>query len=163
MKIFTVGQLVAYIKNMFSQDYLLRSVTVSGEISNLKYHSSGHVYFTLKDEAGILPAIMFKSNAEKAGWRLADGDKVEASGFVTIYEKSGNYQINVRTIKKSGAGAQHEELERLKKKLEEMGMFDKSYKLALPKYAFRIGVVTYSKVSVIHYIRHVAYRRNHGV
>ncbi len=163
MKIFTVGQLVAYIKNMFSQDYLLRSVTVSGEISNLKYHSSGHVYFTLKDEAGILPAIMFKSNAEKAGWRLADGDKVEASGFVTIYEKSGNYQINVRTIKKSGAGAQHEELERLKKKLEEMGMFDKSYKLALPKYAFRIGVVTSSTGSVIHDIRQVAARRNPGV
>lgn len=163
MNIYTVGQINAYIKNMFSQDYLLHSVIVSGEVSNLKYHSSGHIYFTLKDETGILPAVMFRSNAQKLKMKLADGDKVEAAGSVGTYERSGNYQLYVTSVKKAGAGLQHEELERLKKKLLEMGVFDPVYKKPIPKYNFRIGVVTSPTGSVIHDIRQVCARRNPGV
>ena len=163
MNIYTVGQINAYIKNMFSQDYLLHSVIVSGEISNLKYHSSGHIYFTLKDESGILPAVMFRQSASRMTWRLENGDRVEASGSVGTYERSGSYQLYATSIKKAGAGAQHEELERLKKKLAEMGMFDPMYKMSIPKYSFRVGVVTSPTGSVIHEIRQVSARRNPGV
>ena len=163
MGIFTVGQINAYIKNMFEQDYLLHSVIVSGEVSNLKYHASGHVYFTMKDETGVLSAVMFKGNASKMTWRLSDGDKIEASGSVRTYERSGSYQLYVNSVKKAGAGAAHEELEKLKKKLKEMGMFDASYKQSVPKYSFNIGVVTSPTGSVIHDIRQVAARRNPGV
>ena len=163
MKTYTVGQINAYIKNMFAQDYLLHSVIVSGEVSNLKYHSSGHIYFTMKDESGILSAVMFKSNAVKMSFKLKDGDKIEASGSVNIYEKSGSYQLYVNSVKRSGDGKAHEELERLKKKLSEMGMFDQSYKQPIPKYSFRVGVVTSATGSVIHDIRQVAARRNPGV
>ncbi|MCR5688272.1 MAG: exodeoxyribonuclease VII large subunit [Lachnospiraceae bacterium] len=162
MNIYTVGQINAYIKNMFSQDYFLQGVVVSGEVSNLKYHSSGHVYFTLKDESAILPAVMFRSNAAKMSWRLSDGDRVEASGSVGTYERSGSYQLYVSSVRKAGAGAQHEELEKLKKKLEDMGMFDPMYKKSIPKYAFTVGVVTSPTGSVIHDIRQVAARRNPG-
>ena len=163
MNIYTVGQINAYIKNMFAQDYLLHSVTVSGEVSNLTYHLSGHVYFTMKDESGILSAVMFRSNASKMTWRMKTGDKIEATGAVRTYEKSGSYQLYVESVKKAGAGAAHEELEKLKKKLSEMGMFDSAYKLPIPKYSFRIGVVTSPTGSVIHDIRQVAMRRNPGV
>ena len=108
---------------MFSQDYFLQSVIVSGEVSNLKYHSSGHIYFTLKDATGILSAVMFRSNAAKLSFKLENGDKVEAKGSVGTYEKSGNYQLYVTAVQKAGAGAQHEELEKLKKKLSDMGVF----------------------------------------
>ncbi len=162
MNIYTVGQINAYIKNMFSQDYFLHSVIVSGEVSNLKYHSSGHIYFTMKDESGVLSAVMFRSNAERLSWKLQNGDRIEAAGSVGTYERSGSYQLYVTSVQKAGAGAMHEELIRLKKKLSEMGMFDRSYKRPVPKYCFRIGVVTSPTGSVIHDIRQVAYRRNPG-
>lgn len=163
MNIYTVGQINAYIKNMFSQDYFLHSVIVSGEVSNLKYHSSGHIYFTLKDETGILSAVMFRSNAARLGFRLADGDKIEAKGSVSIYERSGSYQLYVTSVEKAGAGAAHEELEKLKQKLSEMGIFDPMYKKPIPRFCFRVGVVTSPTGSVIHDIRQVAMRRNPGV
>lgn len=163
MNKYTVGQINAYIKRMFSQDMFLQSVIVSGEVSNLKYHSSGHVYFTMKDRSGILSAVMFKSDAVKMTWKMKDGDKIEAVGSVSIYEKSGSYQLYVRSVKPEGAGDAHEELERLKKKLAEMGMFDDAYKKSIPKYSFTIGVVTSPTGSVIHDIRQVAARRNPGV
>ena len=163
MNTYTVGQINAYIKNMFSQDYLLHSVIVSGEVSNIKYHSSGHVYFTMKDETGVLSAVMFKGNAMKMTWRPQNGDMIEAAGSVGTYEKSGNYQLYVSSIRKAGAGAQHEELQKLIRKLSEKGMFDDMYKLPIPKYSFRVGVVTSPTGSVIHDIRQVAARRNPGV
>ncbi len=163
MNIYTVGQVNAYIKNMFSQDYFLQSVVVAGEIGNLTYHSSGHVYFTLKDETGILSAVMFRSDAAKMSWRMQTGDKIEALGSVGTFEKRGEYQLYVRSVKKAGAGAQAEALEKLKKRLAEMGMFSDTYKIPVPKYCFRVGVVTSPTGSVIHDIRQVAARRNPGV
>ena len=162
MSVLTVKQINDYISNMFTHDYLLHSVTVAGEVSNLKYHISGHVYFTLKDESGILSAVMFKSNASKMTWKLANGDAVEATGAVRTYEKSGSYQLYVTAVKKAGAGLEHEELEKLKMRLLEMGMFDSVYKKPIPKYSFRVGVVTSPTGSVIHDIRQVAARRNPG-
>ena len=117
MNVYTVGQINAYIKNMFTQDYFLHSVIVSGEVSNLKFHSSGHIYFTLKDESGILSAVMFRSNAVKLRQKLSDGDRIEAYGSVNIYERSGSYQLYVTSIRRAGEGAEKEELERLKQKL----------------------------------------------
>ncbi len=163
MNVYTVGQVNAYIKNMFTQDYFLHSVIVSGEVSNLKYHSSGHIYFTMKDESGILSAVMFRQNARKMPFKLENGDKIEAAGSVSIYEKSGSYQLYVNDIQKAGAGDEHAELEKLKQKLEEMGVFDPMYKKSVPKYCFRVGVVTSPTGSVIHDIRQVAARRNPGV
>ncbi len=163
MNVYTVGQINAYIKNMFTQDYLLHSVIVTGEVSNLKFHSSGHIYFTLKDDSGILSAVMFRSNAVKLRSGLSDGDRIEAYGSVNIYERSGSYQLYVTSIKKAGEGEKKEELERLRRKLAEMGMFDPMYKKPVPKYSFRIGVVTSPTGSVIHDIRQVAGRRNPGV
>ena len=163
MNKYTVGQINAYIKRMFSQDMFLQSVIVSGEVSNLKYHSSGHVYFTMKDRSGILSAVMFKGDAARMTWKMKDGDKIEAAGSVSVYEKSGSYQLYVRSVKPEGAGDAHEELERLKKKLAEMGMFDDAYKKSIPKYSFTLGVVTSPTGSVIHDIRQVAARRNPGV
>ncbi len=163
MNIYTVGQINAYIKNMFSQDYFLQSVIVAGEVSNITYHSSGHIYFTLKDETGILSAVMFKSNAMKMTWQIKKGDRIEAAGSVGTYEKNGDYQLYVKSVQKAGAGAQHEELEKLKKRLEEKGMFSATYKQSIPKYSFRVGVVTSPTGSVIHDIRQVAARRNPGV
>ena len=162
MNKYTVGQINAYIKRMFSQDLFLQSVIVSGEVSNLKYHSSGHVYFTIKDKTGILSAVMFKKDAVRMTWKMKDGDMIEAAGSVSIYERSGSYQLYVRSVKKQGAGDEREALERLKKKLAEMGMFDDAYKKSIPKYSFRIGVVTSPTGSVIHDIRQVAARRNPG-
>ncbi len=163
MNIYTVGQINAYIKNMFSQDYLLQSVVVAGEIGNLTYHSSGHVYFTLKDETGILSAVMFRSDAAKMSWKMSSGDKIEASGSIGTFEKRGEYQMYVKSVRKAGAGAQAEALEKLKKKLSEMGMFSDTYKVPIPAYCFRVGVVTSPTGSVIHDIRQVAARRNPGV
>ena len=162
MNVYTVGQINAYIKNMFTQDYFLHSVTVSGEVSNLKYHSSGHIYFTMKDETGILSAVMFRGNALKMKMRLENGDRIEATGSVNIYERSGSYQLYVTSISKAGEGEQHEELMRLIARLEEKGLFAPMYKKPVPKYCFRIGVVTSPTGSVIHDIRQVAARRNPG-
>ena len=100
MNKYTVGQIVAYIKRMFTQDTFLQSVIVSGEVSNLKYHSSGHVYFTLKDKTGILSAVMFKKDAVRMTWKMKDGDMIEAAGSVSIYERSGSYQLYVRSVKR---------------------------------------------------------------
>ncbi len=163
MNKYTVGQLNAYIKRMFSQDTFLQSVIVSGEVSNLKYHSSGHVYFTMKDGSGVLSAVMFKSDAGRMTWKMKDGDMIEAAGSVAVYEKYGSYQLYVRSVSKAGAGDEHEKLEQLKKKLSEMGMFDEAYKKSVPKYCFSVGVVTSPTGSVIHDIRQIAARRNPGV
>ena len=163
MSVYTVSQINDYIKNMFTQDYFLHSVVVSGEVSNLKYHSSGHVFFSMKDESSILPAVMYRGNALKMKTKLKDGDSIEARGYVSFYEKSGVCQLYVQSVSMAGEGAQHEELQRLIAKLEEKGMFAPMYKQKIPKYSFRIGVVTSPTGSVIHDIRQVAARRNPGV
>ncbi len=158
--VYSVGQVNAYIKNMFSQDYLLRSLSVSGEVSNVKYHSSGHIYFTMKDQNAAIACVMFSSDAKSMNFRMRDGMQVIATGSVNIYERDGKYQIYVKSLQQAGAGALYEEYERRKQEYMEMGMFDDIYKQPIPKYAMRIGVVTASTGAAIQDIRNISHRRN---
>ena len=131
---------------MFTQDFLLRSVTIKGEVSNCKYHSTGHIYFTLKDAGGAISCVMFRSDAERGGlrFRMKEGQQVKATGSVTVYERDGKYQLYAKAIQKDGIGDLHEKYEQLKKDLYERGMFDEMYKQPIPKYIRTLGVVTAS-------------------
>lgn len=159
--VYSVGQVNAYIARMFSEDYLLRSITVRGEVSNCTYHSSGHIYFTLKDASGTLSCMMY------AGKRLGglsfpmkEGDGVVVSGQIRAYEKQGRYQLYAEHIIRDGVGLLNERYELLKKKLEEMGMFAEEYKQKIPKYIRRLGVVTAPTGAAVRDIIQIARRRN---
>ena len=158
--IYTVAQINTYIKNMFMQDYLLQDVRVQGEISNCKYHSSGHIYFTLKDKKGTLSCVMFAGNRRELDFTLAEGQQVIVEGSVDIYERDGKYQLYARKIKKDGAGALFEQFERLKQELLERGLFAKEYKQTIPKYIRTLGVVTASTGAAIRDIINITRRRN---
>lgn len=160
-RVFTVGQVNAYIRNLFTTDYLLRNLCVRGEVSNLKYHSSGHIYFTLKDASGTLSCIMFAGSVSRGlSFRMAEGDEVYVTGRVDVWEQGGKYQLYATRIEKAGAGELNERYEALKKKLEEMGMFSETYKQPIPKYIRRLGVVTAPTGAAIHDIINIATRRN---
>lgn len=162
--IYTVFQINNYIKNMFDTDFLLQNVSVSGEISNCKYHSSGHIYFTLKDSNGVLSAVMFAGNRINGlKFALKDGMKVVVTGNVSVYEAGGKYQLYARQIKEAGNGELYEKYLELKKRLEEMGMFDPMYKKPIPKYIRKLGVVTAKTGAAVHDIINVSRRRNPGI
>ena len=130
--VYTVGQVNSYIKNMFSQDFLLQSLFVKGEVSNCKYHSSGHIYFTLKDGKGTISCVMFAGNRSGLAFRLTEGIQVIVQGTVDVYERDGKYQLYAKNITRDGAGALYEKYEQLKKELEELGMFAPEYKKEIP-------------------------------
>ena len=140
--VYTVEQLNAYIKNMFKQDFFLKSLCVKGEISNCKYHSSGHIYFTLKDRKGAIAGVMFAGYRNGLNFQLREGQQVIVGGSVDVYERDGKYQLYAREIKLDGEGALYEKFEKLKKELSEMGMFAPEYKRPIPKYVKTLGVVT---------------------
>ncbi len=158
--VYTVSQVNTYIKNMFTQDFMLNRIYVKGEVSNCKYHSSGHIYFSLKDEGGTLSCVMF------AGWRkglafsMKDGQRVIVLGSVSVYERSGTYQLYAKEILQDGAGRLYEAYEKLKRELEEMGMFAQEYKQPIPFYAEKIGIVTAPTGAAVQDIRNIALRRN---
>lgn len=158
--IYPVGQVNKYIKNMFAQDFMLHLISIKGEVSNCKYHTSGHIYFTLKDKAGAMSAVMFAGNAKNMTFRMKDGDQVVVTGSVEVYEKMGTYQIYARQIELDGEGNLYLRFEQLKKELEEMGMFAAEYKRPIPKYAGKIGVVTAQTGAAIQDIRNISGRRN---
>lgn len=159
--IYTVGQLNSYIRNMFSQDFLLNSVYVQGEISNLKYHSSGHIYFTLKDEKGCIACIMFAGNRMTGlKFRMEEGMQIVVGGNVDVYERDGKYQLYAKTILPVGNGQLAERFELLKRKLSEMGMFSDEYKQSIPKFVRTLGVVTAPTGAAIRDIIQIATRRN---
>ena len=158
--IYTVAQINTYIKNMFMQDYLLQEVRVQGEVSNCKYHSSGHIYFTLKDKKGTLSCVMFAGNRKGLDFTMAEGQQVIVEGSIDIYERDGKYQLYARKIKKDGAGALFEQFERLKQELLERGLFAKEYKQPIPKYIRTLGVVTASTGAAIRDIINITKRRN---
>ena len=145
---------------MFQTDFLLRNVRVTGEVSNCKYHSSGHIYFTLKDEAGALACVMYAGDRAGMKFTLDDGMKIIASGRISVYERDGKYQLYVKSVQRDGAGALYERYLALKTELEEMGMFDAAYKKPIPRYATRIGIVTAPTGAAIQDIRNIAARRN---
>ena len=158
--IYSVGQINNYIKNMFSQDFMLRNISVKGEISNCKYHTSGHIYFTIKDAAGTISAIMFAGSRRGLGFTMKEGDKVIVTGSVEVYEKTGSYQLYARQIELDGAGNLYLQFEKLKNELEEMGYFAREYKIPISKYARRIGIVTAPTGAAIQDIRNISKRRN---
>lgn len=158
--VYSVGQVNQYIKNMFTQDFMLNRVSIKGEVSNCKYHTSGHIYFSLKDTTGAIACVMFAGQRKGLGFSMKDGDKVVASGSVNVYERDGKYQLYAKEITLEGAGALYERFLQLKKELEEMGMFAKEYKQPIPRYIKQLGVVTAKTGAAIQDIRNIAYRRN---
>ena len=158
--VYSVGQVNKYIKGMFRQDILLQGIFVRGEVSNVKYHTSGHIYFSLKDQTGTLSCIMFAGNRRGLNFPMKNGDNVVCSGSVDVYEKGGSYQLYVREIRLEGAGLLYQKFMELKKDLEEMGMFDRQYKQPIPKYAMKIGVVTAPTGAAIRDIQNISFRRN---
>ncbi len=158
--IYSVSQVNAYIKNMFAQDFALARISVRGEVSNCKYHSSGHIYFTLKDKTGTLSAVMFASQRRGLSFQLQEGQQVVVSGSVDVYERDGKYQLYARTVALDGRGDLYERFQALCRELEEMGMFSPEYKQPIPKYAFRVGVVTAGTGAAIRDIMNISARRN---
>lgn len=158
--VYSVGQVNNYIKNMFTQDILLNRLSVKGEISNCKYHSSGHIYFTLKDEKGTLSAVMFAGNRNGLAFRLTDGQKVIVTGSINVYERDGKYQMYAAKILLDGDGDLFRKYQKLKEELEEMGMFAQEYKKPVPKYARNIGIVTAATGAAVRDIMNIAQRRN---
>lgn len=158
--VYTVGQINAYVKNMFSQDFLLQRISVKGEVSNCKYHSTGHIYFTLKDRSGTISCVMFAGNRSGLAFRMAEGMQVIVSGTVDVYERDGKYQLYAREIKQDGAGALFEKFEQLKKELAQQGMFAPEYKRPIPRYVRTVGVVTAPTGAAVRDIIQVAGRRN---
>lgn len=159
-QISSVSQVNMYIKNMFMRDYRLNDISVKGEISNCKYHSSGHIYFTIKDKTSQLSCVMFASMRKNLEFKLEEGQSVIVDGNISVYERDGKYQLYARNITKEGFGKLYEEYEKLKKRLLEEGLFDKSKKRKIPAYAGKIGVVTARTGAVIQDICNVSNRRN---
>lgn len=158
--VYSVSQVNSYIKNMFTQDFVLNSIYIKGEVSNCKYHTSGHIYFSLKDKGGVISGVMFAGNRGGLNFTLKEGQNVIVLGSVSVYEKSGSYQVYAKQIMLDGAGQLYQKYEELKKKLEEMGMFDIMYKQPIPKYATKIGICTASTGAAIQDIRNISSRRN---
>lgn len=158
--VYSVKQVNAYIKNMFNQDFMLNRIYVKGEVSNCKYHTSGHIYFTLKDESGTIACIMFAGQRAGLTFRMQEGQQVIVLGTITTYERDGKYQLYAKEIILDGAGLLYERFEALKKELEEMGMFAPEYKQPIPRYPKKIGIVTAPTGAAIRDIMNVAGRRN---
>ena len=163
MKEYTVSQVNGYIKNLISSDYLLRNIVIRGEISNCKYHSMGHIYFTLKDEASSMPCVMFKGSISNGlKFRLEDGQAVLITGSINVYERDGRYQLyaNKILLADDGKGKLAEEYEKLKIKLYEEGLFEFEVKKPIPKHPKAVGIVTAKTGAAIQDIMNIAKRRN---
>jgi exodeoxyribonuclease VII large subunit len=145
---------------MFTQDFLLHAVTVKGEVSNLKYHTSGHIYFTLKDGAGAIACVMFAGSRRGLAFQLKEGMQVQVTGSVDVYERDGRYQLYARQIEQDGAGQLYEKFEQLKRKLSELGMFAEEYKQPIPRFIRTLGVVTAPTGAAVRDIINISTRRN---
>ncbi len=158
--VYTVGQVNAYVKNMFTQDFMMNRIYVKGEVSNCKYHTSGHVYFTLKDETGALSAVLFAGHRKGLGFSMKNGDNVIVLGSISVYERDGKYQLYAREILPDGEGLLYQRFEALKRELQEMGMFAPEYKQPVPKYIQTLGIVTAPTGAAIRDIQNISSRRN---
>lgn len=158
--VYTVKQVNSYIKNMFVQDFMLSRIYVKGEVSNCKYHTSGHIYFSLKDESGTIACVMFAGSRAGLSFRIREGLQVIVLGSVSVYERDGKYQLYAREVIRDGAGLLYEKYEALKRELEEMGMFAQEYKQPIPEYVRTVGIVTAPTGAAVRDIIHIASRRN---
>ena len=158
--VYTVKQVNAYIKNMFTQDFMLNRIYVKGEVSNCKYHTSGHIYFSLKDESGTMACVMFAGSRSGLSFRMREGQQVIVLGSVSVYERDGKYQLYAKEIILDGAGLLYEKFEALKRELQEMGMFAQEYKQPIPAYVKTVGIVTAPTGAAVRDIINIASRRN---
>lgn len=157
---YTVTEINQYIKNMFIKDPYLNYIYVKGEVSNCKYHTSGHIYFTLKDTQGQLTCVMFAGQRRGLSFRLEEGQSVIALGSISVYERDGKYQLYANQIVLDGLGVLYERFEKLKKDLETEGLFDRAHKKSIPPYPKRVGIVTASTGAAIQDIVNISKRRN---
>ena len=156
---FTVSQVNVYIKSLFESDKHLKDIIVKGEISNFKLHTSGHMYMSLKDDGGVLRAVMFKGQAGKLPFTPQNGMKIIAHGRIAVYERDGQYQLYIDGMQPDGIGALHMAYEQLKTKLAEEGLFDEEHKKLLPKYPRKVGIITASTGSAVRDILNILSRR----
>lgn len=160
-RIYTVEQVNNYIKNLFQGDYLLSNLYLKGEVSNVKYHSSGHIYFHVKDGSGSLKCVMFRGKRTSGlKFRLEDGQSVIIGGTISVYERDGAYQMYANEIQLDGLGDLYAEYERLKQKLYEEGLFEFEHKKEIPKNPKTVGIVTAATGAAIQDIMNIAKRRN---
>ncbi len=157
---YSVTEINQYIKNMFIKDRVLSYIFVKGEVSNCKYHTSGHIYFTLKDAQGQLACVMFAGQRKGLTFRLEEGQSVIALGSINVYERDGKYQLYANEIVLDGQGILYEKFEKLKKSLEEEGLFDQAHKKPIPAYPKKVGIVTASTGAAIQDIINISKRRN---
>lgn len=159
-KVYSVSSVNQYIKNMFLREYALSVVFVKGEISNCKYHSSGHIYFSIKDESSQLTCVMFRGDRSGLDFQMENGQEVIVGGSISVYERDGKYQLYAKKIVLAGDGLLSERYEQLKKRLQEAGYFDEERKLPLPAYVKTVGIVTAKTGAAIHDMMNIASRRN---
>lgn len=162
-KIYSVSQVNTYIKTMFTQDFVLNRISIRGEVSNCKYHTSGHIYFSLKDAGGTLACIMFAGARKGLAFRMSDGQQVVVDGSVNVYERDGKYQLYASRIRLDGAGVLYERYLALKQELEEMGMFAAEYKKPIPAHVRSLGIVTASTGAAVRDIINISVRRSPGI
>ncbi len=159
--IYSVGQVNTYIKNMFANDFFLKHVLIKGEVSNVKYHTSGHIYFSLKDSTSTINGVMFKGSRDKGlNFTLENGQSIVVTGSISVYERDGRYQIYATEIALDGSGALYEAYEKLKMRLYEEGLFEFEHKKPIPKFPKKVGIVTASTGAAIEDIKNIAKRRN---
>ena len=158
--VYTVRQVNAYIKNMFTQDYMLNRIYVKGEVSNCKYHTSGHIYFSLKDESGTIACVMFAGQRGGLAFHMREGQQGVVFGGISVYERSGSYQLYAREIRLDGEGVLYERFQALKQELGEMGMFAPEYKKTIPSFVKTVGIVTAPTGAAIRDIMNISSRRN---
>ena len=158
-KIATVSQINGYVKKILDHNIILNNVWIKGEISNFKHHYSGHLYITLKDEGGVLKAVMFRSSAQTLNFEPSDGMKVLARGRISVYEAGGAYQLYIEEMIPDGVGELYIAYEQLKKQLEEEGLFAPEHKKPIPQFPKRVGVVTASTGAAVRDIINVITRR----
>src|SRR3712207_3002284 len=163
MKALSVSDINNYIKKMMDNDFILNNSLIKGEISNFKIHSSGHIYFSLKDLNSKINCVMFKSYAANLKIIPQDGMKVIVKGRISTYVKGGNYQLYCESIQLDGLGELYIAFEQLKEKLQREGLFDMEHKRPIPKYAKKIGVITSPTGAAIRDIINVTKRRNNSV
>ena len=158
--VYSIRQVNLYISNMFRQDFMLNRIYVKGEVSNCKYHTSGHIYFSLKDDSGSLACVMFAGNRSGLKFQMQNGQSVIVLGSISVYERDGKYQLYAREIIQDGMGLLYEKFQALKQELEEMGMFAPEYKQPIPTFSRRVGIVTAPIGAAIRDIMNISYRRN---
>lgn len=142
VSVVSVSQLSLYLKSILDSNPILNNLLVKGEVSNLKYYPSGHIYFSLKDEESVIKCVMFSTYASKLNVRLVEGEKIIVNGSLSLYAANGTYQLYVRTLEKDGIGNLYLEFEKLKKELSEQGLFDENHKKQIPTFPLKIGVIS---------------------